>query len=88
MAETDPEYMTNVIVTVRGADSLNEICSMLRGLLYANGQSSGQTTKNREFRDGAVIAFGAAPMARKFIGSVEALFSKSVLLRITLEIKG
>jgi hypothetical protein len=44
MVETDPEYMRKVAITVRGDQRINELCSVLRGLLYANGSRSGQAT--------------------------------------------
>jgi hypothetical protein len=88
MPEVDPEYMTNVKVTVIGTDNVNEICGMLRGLLHSNGNSGGQSARNQDFRRGVVISFGTGPMATKFIDCAEALFSKSALKRMTLKREG
>ena len=88
MRETDPEYMTDVSITVLAGERTDEICSMLRGLLYSNGNSSGQATKNREFLGGTVISFGAGPKARDFMTAVKALFSKSARARILINLQG
>jgi hypothetical protein len=88
MPETDPEYMSNVFVKVDGKERLNELCSILRGLLYANNQSDGRGTTNREFSSGVTIHFGVGPRARDFIKSVRYFLKKAVRERLTIELRG
>ncbi|WP_141340247.1 hypothetical protein [Bradyrhizobium sp. USDA 3458] len=88
MPETDPEYMSNVYVKVRGKERLNELCSVLRALLYANNQSDGKTTTNKEFSRGVVIHFGNGPGARDFMKSIRHFLKKTVRQRLTVELQG
>ena len=88
MAETETEYMTNVRVTVSGDERLDELCSILRGLLYCNGNSNGQAKKNKEFRKGVVIEFGTGPKARDFMGAVNFFLKRSIRERVKLELIG
>ncbi|MCP2216243.1 hypothetical protein [Bradyrhizobium elkanii] len=88
MPETDPEYMSNVYVKVRGKERLNELCSILRGLLYANNQSDGKATKNQEFSRGIIVHFGNGPGARDFIKSIRHFLKKKVRERLTVELRG
>jgi len=63
---------------------IDQLCCVLRGLFYSNGQSDGQTTKNNQFRAGTTVRFGAAPMAKEFIKSVRRFLKSSVIKRIEL----
>ncbi|MHC2288694.1 hypothetical protein [Bradyrhizobium barranii] len=88
MPETDPDYMCNVFVKVAGKQRLNELCSILRGLLYANNQSDGKATKNQEFSRGVVLHFGNGPGARDFMKSIKHFLKKTVRERLTVELQG
>ncbi len=88
MVETDPEYMLKVRATVSGDERLDELCSILRGLLYSNGNSNGQATKNKEFKRGVVIEFGTSPKARDFIESADFFLKKPIRDRVKLELIG
>ncbi|TYL80840.1 hypothetical protein FXB40_47515 [Bradyrhizobium rifense] len=88
MPETDPEYMSNVFVKVDGKERLNELCSILRGLLYANRQSDGKIKKNQEFSRGVTIHFGNGPDARDFIKSIKHFLKKTVRKRLTVQLQG
>ncbi len=86
--ETDPEYMANVRLKVHTSERDSEICSALRGILYAIGNNDGTRTKNDEFRRGVVIGFGNGPMARDFIVVIEWLLSKRTQRVIDFELIG
>jgi hypothetical protein len=88
MPETDPEYMHNVFVKIDKGEREDELCSILRALLYANHQSSGQATTNRQFRQGVIIEFGAGPSARDFIEAIRFFLKKVIRKRVTLELRG
>jgi len=88
LPESDPEYMRNVFVKVEEDDRFNELCSMLRGLLYANHNSAGQTTSNRQFKNGVTIEFGAGPSARDFVKSIRYFLKKRIRERVTAELRG
>jgi hypothetical protein len=83
-AMTDDDR-TVLMVRVTGKERLNEVCSVLRGLLHANHQSDGQTKTNKQFAGGVEIEFGAAPAAEAFIESVKAVLKRKVRNRVTLE---
>jgi hypothetical protein len=82
------EYRTTLFVQVHGKEDLDPICSALRGLFYANGQSNGRATSNKDFCKGVEIEFGAAPSVDAFIKSVESVIRLRVRNRITLERRG
>lgn len=82
------EYRTALFVHVDGKEDLDSICSALRGLFYANGQSNGQATSNKDFQKGVEIRFGVAPSLDAFIESVEAVIRRRVRNRITFERRG
>ena len=71
-----------VTIKLDGTTWTQEICGMLRGLLYVNGNSNGQSKKDTEFKRGVTIDFGTPPMARKFVSDVEALFRRRVRRRL------
>lgn len=88
MPETYYEYMCKVYIRVKGKERLNELCSILRGLLHANNQSGGRATTNEQFRNGVTIEFGTGPSARDFMSVVRFFIKKSVRERLTLELRG
>ncbi|WP_287381064.1 hypothetical protein [Ralstonia sp.] len=71
-------------VTIKLDETMHtqEICGMLRGLLYVNGNSNGQSKKDADFKRGVIIEFGTPPMARKLVGDIEALFRRRVRRRL------
>ncbi|WP_313552971.1 hypothetical protein [Brevundimonas sp.] len=75
----------HLYVKVEGKEDFNAICSALRGLLHANGQSDGQTTKNGRFRTGTVIEFGGGPSLEMFLDSVRKVLRRRVRDRIRFE---
>ncbi len=83
MANSDPEGHF-VTITLLGVERTREICAMLRGLLFANGNSNGQSTKDMKFKRGVAIEFGTPPMAEKFIADVNALFRKRIRRRLVI----
>ena len=56
----------------------NQLCSIVRGLLHANGQSNGQTLKNPQFKSGRVIDFGGGPAKLRFVASVKRFLKRSI----------
>lgn len=81
MADNDKDGL-NVTVRLTGYARTREICGMLRGLLYVNGNSDGQREKDAAFKRGATIEFGTPPMAVKFVDDVGALFRRRVRRRL------
>lgn len=81
------QYEDGFRVTIRleGPKLTREICGMLRGLLYVNGNSNGQSRKDADFKGGVTIEFGTPPMARKFVDDVEALFRGRVRRRLHID---
>jgi hypothetical protein len=79
------DYRTKLYVRVRAEEHLNSICSALRGLLHANGQSDGQTKTNQQFRRGVEIEFGTGPSVEAFLETVDAVIRRKVRARMTLE---
>jgi hypothetical protein len=67
-----------VTIRITGTSLSREICGMMRGLLYVNGNSDGQSKKDSEFKRGVTIEFGTPPMACKFVNDAESLFRKRV----------
>jgi hypothetical protein len=88
MPKSDPEYMRNVFVKVEEGDRFNELCSILRALLYANHQSDGQKTSNRQFKNGVTIEFGAGPTARDFMKSIRYFLKKRIRERVKIDLRG
>lgn len=75
----------HLYVRVDGKEDFNAICSALRGLFHANGQSNGQAVKNPKFRSGVVIEFGGAPSLEMFLESVKKVLRRKVRDRIHFE---
>lgn len=72
----------NVTVKLKGDALSQEICGMLRGLLYVNGNSDRQQKKDADFKPGVTIQFGTPPIAAKFMNDVKALFRRGIRKRL------
>lgn len=79
------DHRMHLYVRVDGKEDFNAICSALRGLFHANGQSNGQAVQNPEFRTGVVIEFGGAPSLEMFLDSVKKVLCRRVRDRIHFE---
>lgn len=77
----------HLYVRVDGDADINAICSALRGLFVANGNSDGHTKSNQQFRRGVVVTFGSGPLSALFLRSVEQVIRKRVLTRIQFELR-
>jgi hypothetical protein len=75
----------HLYVKVEGKGDFNAICSALRGLFHANGQSNGQAITNPQFRKGVLIEFGGGPTLEMFLESVRAVLRRKVRDRIHFE---
>jgi len=84
MVEDDNDGF-RVTIRLSGTPLSQEICGMLRGLLYVNGNSNGQLKKDAEFKRGVTIEFGTPPMALKFVNDVNALFHPHVRGRLNIK---
>lgn len=89
MVETNQEYMAKVRITIQSGEKMNEICSVLRGLMYAiDSRKTPIRKKNKSFQKGFVHDFGTGPMARRFIEEVNCFLKKKIRERIILELVG
>lgn len=73
--------LTKPSETFRGS----QLCGLLRGLLYAVGNSDGHTRKNQDFYGGTVIDFGSPAIATEFSRAVRYFLKDEVrqFIRIT-----
>lgn len=85
--ETDPEYMTNVLVRVGDGDRVNLTCKVLRMMARDAGSDVTGATNDR-LRTGYIFRFGAGPTARGFMADVKALLRKPIRTSVTLQLLG
>lgn len=84
VAEDGTTDLANIYICLAGEEDVNEICSMLRGLLKAIGNKGGQAMKNSQFQQGVLVAFDSGATAGVFIESFGRLFRKRVRHRLLL----
>jgi hypothetical protein len=74
-----------ITIKLDGSEDADEICSMIRGLLYSVRQNDGYHRKNTDFYRGTTIIFSVAPFAGLFLEAAERLFAKRVWKRLKMK---
>lgn len=76
--------LANLHVRIIGTEDINAICSALRGVFRAVGNSDGHQKTNKQFQRGVAISFGSGPISSVFLDTVDRVIRKRVRNRLVL----
>jgi len=80
----DPDLYIKVDFTGMDAREVDQLCAILRGLFYSNGNSNGQGLKNGAFKSGKIVSFGAGTKKIEFVNSLQRFLNHEIIDRITI----
>ena len=87
MTAEDDDFRSVLLIKVT-ADKIEteQICAILRGLLFSQGQSDGQTKKNKDYKSGCRVNFGAHFTMKDFMAQVRTHLSDTTFAKISMRI--